>query len=186
MNTVRSLTPRLLAGFGTAALIAALGLVAASRPAHTAGGPIAVTVANAPLAVTATDSPAQQPFTANVEITILDGSNAGTDNGNTTGTQTVLVPAGKRLIVQTISLYRNGSTPAGSTVQIFVNSAINGIYSAYSLPPAPGSDATFSGSTQALTFQADSGTSLVVNAFRNEASGTESETVTVSGYLVNA
>ena len=48
--------PRLLAGFGTLALVVGIGL-AASHPAHTAGGPIAVTIANTPLAVVAVDAP---------------------------------------------------------------------------------------------------------------------------------
>ena len=58
-----SLGSRLLAGVGTLALLAAVGLFS-SRPARTAGGPVPVTVANAPLAVTAADNPAKQPFQA--------------------------------------------------------------------------------------------------------------------------
>ena len=184
MKPAASLAPRLLAGFGTAALLGAVCLVS-SRPAHTAGGPVPVTVSNTPLAVTPTDATVQQPFTANVVITIPNGSDEGTDNGGTIGAQAIPVPAGKRLIVQTVSQYRVSATAAGSTVQIFVNSSLNGTYSAYSLSPAPGTSASYSGSTQALTFQADGGSALVVNAFRNTTVGAESDVVTVSGYLVN-
>ena len=54
MNRFTIYLPRLLAGFGTLALFGAIGLLA-SRPAHTAGGPIPVSVANTPLATTVSD-----------------------------------------------------------------------------------------------------------------------------------
>ena len=49
--------PRLFAGFGTLTLLAGIGLLA-SRPAYTAGGPIAVTVTNPLVGVTDADADA--------------------------------------------------------------------------------------------------------------------------------
>ena len=70
MHTLRSLTPRLLAGFGTAALLGAVGLFA-SHPAHSVGGPVPVTVTNAPLATRPIDiaTPAQ-PFAKRMDLII--------------------------------------------------------------------------------------------------------------------
>ena len=92
---------RLLAGVGTLMLLAAVGLFA-SRPAHTAGGPVPVNVANA---VQDRDSPARQPFQARLEIRIENGNTRGTHDGDYT-LQGVTVPAGKRLIVQTLTHFR--------------------------------------------------------------------------------
>ena len=132
-----------------------------------------------------TASPALQPFQANIFINIANGSSAGGDNGNVSpGTQTLLIPAGKRLVVQTVSFYRSGAISTGST-QIFINASVNGTYSAFSAPSAPATSASYSGATLPSLFYADGGTELLANAFRNSTSGAESETVTVSGYLVD-
>ena len=183
MNTIQTLTPRFLAGFGTLALLAGVGLFA-SRPAHTAGGPIPVSVANTVQNHDA-DNPALQPFTVNISIHIPAGQDQGTDNGSTVGTQAFSIPAGKRLVAQTVSMYRSSSSPVGSTVQVFVNTNVGSKYSAYSLPAVPLTGAFFPGTTQALTFQADGGSLGVVNGFRNGTAGDDYDTVTVSGYLVN-
>jgi hypothetical protein len=176
-----TLSSRLLAGFSSLALLAAVGLFA-SLPAHTAGGPVPVTVTNAPLAVSV--GPVQQPFATRIFITIKDGANQGADNGIGAGTQTIQIPIGKRLVVQTLSTYRNGSSP--DAVQVFVNAELNGNYIAYALPFVPATSAGYSGISQALTFQADGGTRLLINAFRTGSTGQENDVVAVSGYLVDA
>ncbi len=133
----------------------------------------------------ATASPALQPFQANIYINIANGSSGGGDNGNISpGSQTVLIPAGKRLVVQTVSVYRSGSFSA-TTTQIFINASVNGSYTAYAVPPAPPSTASYSGATLSGLFYADGGTELLANAFRNSTSGAETETVSISGYLVD-
>ena len=86
MYSLRPLAPRLLAGFGTLALLAAFGLFA-SRPAHTAGGPVPVTVANSSLATADLDDPDQQPF----QVTLSPHSSTTNQ-----ATDTYTVPAGKR------------------------------------------------------------------------------------------
>lgn len=166
-SSLRPFAPRLLAAFSTAALVAAVGLFASSRPAHTAGGPIPVTVANVPLAVSV--SPVQQPFAARISINIANGATGGDDNGNLTGTQTIPIPTGKRLVVQMLSTYR--SSGSSNAVQVFVNASLNGGFSSYALPFVPATGADFSGISQALTFQADGGTSLIINAFRTGKTG---------------
>lgn len=96
MNTSRSFAPRLLAGLGTLALVAGVGLFASSRPAHTAGGPVPVSVANTPLATTAADNLALQSVTITNEL-----SNA-TPGGKASSTF-YTVPTGKRLVVDYVS-----------------------------------------------------------------------------------
>jgi hypothetical protein len=132
-----------------------------------------------------TASPALQPFQANIYINIANGTSGGGDNGNVSpGTQTLLIPTGKRLVVQTVSMYRSGTFSASIT-QIFINASVNGGYAAYALPPAPASTASYSGAAFTGVFYADGGTELLANAFRNSTTGAETETVTVSGYLVD-
>ncbi len=132
-----------------------------------------------------TAAPTLQPFQANIYINIANGSSGGGDNYNVNpGTQTVLIPTGKRLVVQTVSMYRSGATSVGST-QIFINASINGTYSSFAVPPASPSTASYSGATLTGLFYADGGTELLANAFRTSTTGAESETVTVSGYLVD-
>ena len=60
MKLLRILTPRYFAAVSLLALLAAVGLFA-SRPAHTAGGPVPVTVSNT-VQNRDTEGPARQPF----------------------------------------------------------------------------------------------------------------------------
>jgi len=132
-----------------------------------------------------TASPALQPFQKTILINIASGASGGGDNGNVSpGTQTLLIPTGKRLVVQTVSMYRGGAISATST-QIFINASVNGAYAAYAVPPVPASAASYAGATLTGLFYADGGTELLANAFRNSTSGAETDTVTISGYLVD-
>ena len=70
MYSLRPLAPRLLAGIGLLALLAAIGLVT-SRPAHSGGGPVPVTVVNA---VQERDSPARQPVEKFIQISSVNDS----------------------------------------------------------------------------------------------------------------
>ena len=186
MNTSRfsRIAPRLLAGTGLTALLGA-GAIVSSRPAHSTGGPVPVTETS-PVTTLAGDGIGKQPFAATINISIASGASGGTDNGNVTpGTQTVAVPAGKRLVVQMVSVYRSRSLTAGSGVQIFLNGNVNGGYASYAMPSAIANGATYAGASQAMTFVADAGTEVLANAFRTVTTGAETDTVTVSGYLVN-
>jgi hypothetical protein len=97
---------------------------------------------------------------------------------------TVLIPAKKRLVVQTVSVYRSGAISA-STVQIFMNTSVHGTYASYALPLIPASAASYVGTTFNGVFYADADTELLANAFRDSTSGAETDTVSVTGYLVN-
>ena len=183
MYSLRPLAPRLMAGFGTLALLAAVGLFA-SRPAHSGGGPVPVTVTNT-VSNRDTEGPARQPFVATLALKILNGNSTGSNNSLPNGTQTFPVPVGKRLIVQTISMYRDGTFAANSSVQVYVNASVNGSYASYALPVVPNSGGLFPGIAQGLTFAADGGTTVLVNTFRNGSVGVETDTVIVAGYLVD-
>ena len=148
--------PRLLAGFGTLTLLAGLGLLA-SRPAHTAGGPIPVSVANTPLAVTSADAPYQQPFQAITAYTIPNGSIFSVTL--TKGVPPITVPAGKRLIIQTVSV--NENNPNGQNMRAYIEPVSNGVIEGYVLPLVTYSDADpFQGVTQAVTLSADPGSTI--------------------------
>jgi hypothetical protein len=152
---------------------------------NTVSNPVPAKITNTTLPTVASDNPAFQPFQASIYVSIANGSNSGGDNGNVSpGTQTVLIPAGKRLVVQTVSMYRQG-TIATQTVQIFINSSFGGTYTAFALPVVGGTTASYVGAAQPMTFYADGGTELLANVFRSGTTGAESETVTISGYLVN-
>lgn len=186
MNTSRfsRMMPRLLAGIGLAALLGAAALVS-SRPAHSVGGPVPVTETT-PVTTLAGDGPGKQPFAATIFVNIPNGAYGALDNGNVSpGTQTVAVPAGKRLVVQTISVYRSGTLAAGSGAQIFINASLNSTYTSYAVPSVIANGAPYVGVAQPMTFVADPGTEVLANAYRTGTTGAESETVTIAGYLVN-
>ena len=93
-------SPRLLAGLGTLTLLTGIGLLA-SRPAHTAGGPISVSVANASLATTPTDNPAKKGVQFSVNLVI--GANY------TQAAQFLYpVPTGRRLVIDSVTAAANG------------------------------------------------------------------------------
>jgi hypothetical protein len=167
------------------ALLAPLAVSTALAAPGPSPAPVTVTNSvNNPVPTKATDNPALQPFQASIIILIADGASGGGDNGNVLASQTLLIPTGKRLVVQTVSMYREGAISASST-QIFISVNSNGSYSTFALPPAPPSAASFSGATLTGLFYAEGGTELLADAWRNTTSGTEKDVVAVSGYLVN-
>ena len=96
MNTpLTSFAPRLLAGFGTAALVAGVGLFASSRPAHTAGGPVPVTVAN-----TVQNHDADNPARQSVQF-VIQPDTYGT--GLNVAVTSIPVPAHKRFVIEYVS-----------------------------------------------------------------------------------
>ena len=164
--------PRLLAGFGTAALVAGVGLFASSRPAHTAGGPIPVNVANT-VQTTATDGPAKQPVRFAASLIGVVGEVA-TDAPYT-------VPAGKRLVIEYVSAKSNTNGDKNTyTVEVDAGSAS---YSSAFFNLGP-SAAPFTAVSQPVRLYADAGTAVNVTLFpsRNNASDV---TVSITGYLVD-
>ena len=181
MNTARRLPlgPRLLAGTGALALLAGLGL-AASRPAHTAGGPVPVSVTNTPLRVTDAAAADGQPFTYQTRF--------GSADGDLSKFVHLSVPAGKRLVVETIGHSRLGGA-ASSRVQLTV-SFQSGTFGAAGFGVLPvdtltGNGDFFPGVTTPVRFRADPGTTVTLTLDRNTSKGVEDDDVTVSGYLVD-
>ena len=169
--------PRLFAGVGLLALLGAVGLVS-MRPARSTGGPVPVAVTNTPLAVVSTDPAIAQPYAQTVFPNFAVGKKFAPNIS-------LAVPVGKRLVVQTVSVLRTGTITPGSVSEIAVVVGTNGDTSYFALPSPPATAASFSGISQALTFQVDGGTSLTIFGSRNTTVGSEGDIVTVSGYLVN-
>ena len=172
----------ILRSLGLSCLVAGLAGPMMASSSMAAPGPTPVVITNGPVATFAAPV---QPFAANVYININTGTNSGSDNGNLAGTQTAAVPAGKRLVVQTMSVYRNASAPNGSSLQVFLNAVTNGALAAWSLPPVVANGTLFTGSTAAVTFYVDGGTNFLVNAFRNVTTGGEPLVFSLTGYLVD-
>ena len=112
MLTLKPAAPRFFAAFGLLALVGAVGLVS-SRPAHTAGGPIAVSVANTVRSHDA-DNPAQQPFQTRLDF----------DSTTTNSEGTFVVPAGKRLVLENVSAETFSGPMSG--VEVYVVTRIAG------------------------------------------------------------
>ena len=169
MNTLHSFAPRLLAGFGTLALVAGVGLFASSRPAHTAGGPIPVTVANVPLVTTAADNPAKQP----VELqNVL----------NSAGTFQVFytVPAGKRLVIEYVNVVSNVLNDPNRYSLIIIH---NNVYTNFSVVP---DGSPYVASSHKVLLYADAG-SQVSGFFQYSGSNSNPNIYdTITGYLVDA
>lgn len=183
MKSSASFAPRLLAGFGAAALLGAVCLVS-SRPAHTAGGPIAVNVANTPLAVTvAGDSAAKQPFVAGTVYRFQDTDTfAGVDT--TDGFAAIPVPAGKRLIVQTVGVTAGGGD-GSSSFQASIAATVSGKGNYFPLPIISDFGIPFAGTTQAVALSVDD-PFVRFSLVRANPAGTQFVRVAVYGYLVNA
>lgn len=184
MHTLRSLTPRLLAGIGIVALLGAVGLVS-MRPAHSVGGPVPVTVANSSLNVQNhdADNAARQPFQAATRYVIPAGNFTGaldTANGNID----IVVPSGKRLVIQTVSEY----VVQAATGEVYRTSILplsGGSRSPYALPSVTPDGVAFPGVTQSMTLYADPGSTLFWSVRRSTTVGTRAVEVIVCGYLVD-
>ena len=170
MNNLGFFAPRLFAGIGTLTLLAGIGLFA-SRPAHTAGGPVPVAVTNTPLyAVTrASDDPARQPVSITVE---LDGTPTGIYQ----------VPAGKRLVVEYIAGTAARSNDANS-YNFLVTVEQGGQNQNASFNELPDT-APYSAASQNVRLYADPSTDVFVSVFSNNKNTTD-VSFTLVGHLVD-
>ena len=167
MYSLRPLAPRLLAGIGLLALLAAVGLFA-SRPAHSVGGPVPVTVTNTPLAVSSLDNPARQP----VELQPFLSSVGQTSTFYT-------VPAGKRLVIEYVNVVSNRPDDPNRYSFILVH---NTLFTNFSLVP---DGSPYVGSSQKVTLYADAG-SQVTGFFQYTGSNASPNIYcTISGHLVD-
>ena len=105
-------------------MLAAVGLFA-SRPAHTAGGPIPVTVSNT-VQNHDIDNPALQPF----QVTLApSGANPSTDS--------YTVPAGKRFVIEYYSAQLT-QYPAGGYGYLYLITTAGGSTAYYKAVPPVG------------------------------------------------
>ena len=179
MNThlTPHLSSRLLAGFGTLTLLAGIGLLA-SRPAHTAGGPIGVTVANTPLATTAADNPAKQGVQIEADL-LID------DTFRENDMQVYTVPLGKRLVIETVN---SSTSRRGDESHYSIHYAVAGGLDknqgqGYFNQLPDGSP--FSVGVSHTQLYADAGDKVFLQVDRTEASGKSYVSVTFTGYLVD-
>ena len=179
---LKTLSPRLFAGVGALTLLAGVGLIA-SRPAHSGGGPIAVNVANTPLAVTvAGDTAAKQPFVASTVYRFQDTATlAKVDTAD--GFAGIPVPAGKRLIVQTVGVTADGGS-GHSRFQASIAATVNGQDEYFPLPIVSDFGVLYAGTTQAVDLSVD-GSSIGFRIRRANPVDTQYIQVAVYGYLVD-
>ena len=172
MTTPRSFGPRLLAGVGLLALLGGIGLMS-SRPARTAGGPIPVTVSNLPLPTLPTDVAApRQPVGTQVLVTVTGGF--GSDTVYT-------VPAGKRLVIETISATTEFPNTAPNSYSVLVVINNFAAFSAFPLLPS----GSFASGSQSVHLYADPGTTVLGRVF-GKSTASDQIGVSLSGYLVDA
>ncbi len=125
---------------------------------HTASGPVAVTVAIAPLVTTPTDVAAPtQPFQY-----LLQTQN---DNGPWTS-QSIVVPAHKRLVIEYVSAPLNGYAP-GACGQVYLETTAGGQDLAYYLTDTI---QDFNKRNQTLRIYAGPETTITVGAYSNDFS----------------
>ncbi len=150
-------------------LLTGIGL-AASRPAHTAGGPVPVVVSNVPLSITTVDSPSRQP----VQIKEVFDTN---------GTNHVIytVPAGKRLVIEAINSFSNVFNDTLShSITLYSGSGGSNFFE-YDLLPTT---APYSAFSQKILIYGEAGENI--NAFvQTTGNATPAIYVTLTGYLIN-
>ena len=173
---------RLGGGLTLLALVAALGL-AASRPARTTGGPIAVAVANSPLLTVPVDEAApRQPFQGSTTYVIRDHEYFG-DPDSDDGFSEITVPAGKRLMIQTVAIRKLSNN--NENIRPLIITQVSGTFGVYPLTTIYDDGAVEPGITQAITLSGDAGTTVRFALYRTGTVGKEYLDVTVYGYLVN-
>ena len=143
--------------------------LAASRPAHTAGGPIPVNVANT-VPTTDLDSPDQQPFQYTLSPSSIT-SNSATDS--------YTVPAGKRVVIDYYSAQLT-QYPAGGYGYLYLITTVGGNTSYYKILPP---QSTTVPTNQLTKIYADPGTAI--SALVVQSSGSSSgANVNLSGHYV--
>jgi hypothetical protein len=120
------------------------------------------------------------PYQKQIDLTI--------QSGNSNGVVMFTAPSGRELVIQTISMYRNGALASGSTVLLYIYPTVQSVMGAYALPLV--GDMTtgpYPGSTWTGVLYADPGTTVQFTAYRSGTTGyQEVDGITVSGYLASA
>ena len=171
-----SYTPRLFAAFGLLALVGAVGLVS-SRPARTAGGPIAVSVANTPLPVSSADSRDKQVVQLTQNMSFPAGQAVATVSVYT-------VPTGKRLVINGVSAYNSSAYPDAYSVTYGVSGGSQPGFVVRTFNVLPDAARLETGGST-LPLYADSGGEVLVQVSRNDPGSKRPFIVTLTGYLVD-
>ena len=122
------------------------------------------------------DNPARQPFMYTSTVPINDGRSEGYGS--------FPVPAGKRLVVETMTVFRDNAR-LGQSVQVLADVEFNGQIGYFALPFVSATTARLSCISQSTRLYADPGTNVSFDLLRTGSSGNETDVVTVWGYLVN-
>lgn len=137
---------------------------------------------NSPLPVRDVDNPARQPFQGELDPLVTVGSFTASDS--------LSVPAGKRLVIEFASATIN--TTSGTKMWVRIQTTTNNSTNAHTLVPelqgafaAGGSD--FFVAAQPLKIYADPGTQVtfIVNVLGGVANTNSGAAVVMSGYFVN-
>lgn len=170
-NLMVTLSSRLVAGFSSLALLAAVGLFA-SRPAHTAGGPVPVAVTNVPLPTHPTDETApNQPFQTTLQP-FSDNYSSASDS--------FTVPAHKRLVIEFVSALITQS-PSGGAYS-YLETTAGGTTVGYDLADSSESPAR---RTQVVRVYADPGSTVTVGVSSYDNSTSVGTDTKLSGYYVD-
>jgi hypothetical protein len=167
----RQLGTRLGGSLALLAVLGTVGLFTSARPAHTAGGPIAVNVANTVLNRDV-DSPARQPFAHEDYLTIAPGALYVNDS--------VPVPAGKRLVIEDIEVF-SANTPV-DLLSLQASSSGGSAY--WHLSNFTTNADGYVEASRQVRWYADS-YPLTVVVSRQNAIGSGTVSVSLSGYLID-
>jgi hypothetical protein len=127
------------------------------------------------------DNPAGNPHSDGIGFTFASGI--------TTTVNLTPVPAGKRLVIEYVSV--TASVPSGQTGFFFIDSRAGGVLAVHSIPATQKfADTAFAGTDlivtgQSLRLYADPGTTPTISFRRSSSSGGASFQAFWSGYYVN-
>jgi hypothetical protein len=153
----------------------ARGLVVAA----TTSAPVTVTnPASDPVQTRATDNPANHAVQFSIGVEMNNGA------AQVIGEPVYTVPAGKRLVIQTVSVYRSGPDVFTQACQVFIIASFNHLSTVLALPDIQPNGISFPAATLSTVFYADPAAPVTINAYRTSGLGQEFDYITITGYLV--
>ena len=164
-----ALRVRVVSGLTLLTLLAGIGLFA-SRPAHTTGGPVPVAVTNT-VQNRDLDNSTRQPFQIESIVSFT---------GPFMSKHLIQVPAGKRLVIESLTAQYNDSTV--NSYSIFLQGDTGTEIAGLSL--TPGTDPSPI-KTQPVRLTAEPGEKVAVYIDSNDAQDNANVIVSASGYYVN-
>ena len=134
------------------------------------------TVAQGTTRVRDVDHPARNVFQRRLNAFFAEGSFSGSES--------FVVPAGERLVIEHVS--SAGVVPVGQQLQGHIQTSVNGLVSPHWIVLTPQGVFVNQVSTgsQLVRIYADPGTTVTLEGFRNGGSSTGGLDVTLSGHLV--